>query len=215
MIKQISFDHGWYYFYRLHSSKTELLCNGCHNSLKKYLNEVFENCPNEYFHTGPRGSRLKFKLNNLNLIETKNHELSKLTSLGLKENDNRYKSAHSKVQVFMLENDGNTLAVEVPLWFEPEEMTAFNELFGSNEPLTGHIDVLRIEDGLIWVWDYKPNASLEKFAATQVFFYALMLSKRTGIPLDKFRCGYFDSANAYMFKPENKLLNPHSLKNFI
>jgi len=215
VIKQISFDHGWYYFYRMHSPKTEKLCEKCYGSLNKYLNDVFENCPNDYFHSGPRGSRLKFKLNNLNLVETKNHELSKLTTLGLEENQNRYKSAHSRVQVFMLENDSNTLAVEVPLWFEPGEMETFNELFGNEGPLTGHIDVLRIEDGLVWIWDYKPNASLEKFAATQVFFYALMLSKRTGIPLDKFRCGYFDSANAYMFKPTKEMLNRDSLKKFI
>ena len=92
----------------------------------------------------------------------------------------------------------------------------YEELFGTTEPLTGHIDLVTIEDGKIWVWDYKPNAHKEKYADTQVYFQSLMLSKRTGIPLDKFRCGYFDWDRAYMFKPgsiETKELNS-SLKNF-
>ena len=68
--------------------------------------------------------------------------------------------------------------------------------------MTGHIDILRVDDDKVWIWDYKPNAHKEKFASTQVFFYALMLSKRTSIPLENFRCGYFDSSYAYLFKPE-------------
>jgi len=116
------------------------------------------------------------------------------------------------VQVFMLENDGSTIAMEVPLWITPEEMD--EGLIKIDEPLTGHIDVLRIEGGRIWIWDYKPNASLEKFASTQVFMYAYMLSKRTGIPLDSFRCGYFDSANAYIFKPNISFLKS-SLRQFV
>src|SRR3989344_4324282 len=42
------------------------------------------------------------------------------------------------------------------------------------------------KDNKIWIWDYKPNAQKEIYAGTQVFFYALMLSQRTGIPLDSF-----------------------------
>jgi hypothetical protein len=33
-----------------------------------------------------------------------------------------------------------------------------------------------------------------------------MLSKRTGIPLNNFRCGYFDDKNAYVFEPEKIIL---------
>ena len=106
----------------------------------------------------------------------------------------------------MLEKDNKTVAVEVPIWLEPDEIEFYEELFQTNEQLTGHIDLLRIEDEKIWVWDYKPNAQKEKFASTQVFFYALMLSKRIGLPLDKFRCGYFDSNYTYVFNPNESLL---------
>lgn len=201
MIRHVSFDHsGGFYFYRVHNLKSERLNDGLGN-LKVYLNNMFEECPHEYFCSGPRGSSLKFEVPNLNVKKVSGHEMCELTSRGLEENFFRFKTAHSKVQVFMLENDNKTLAVEVPIWLHAHELKNFNSLFNTNEPLSGHIDVLRLEGDKIWVWDYKPNCVREKFAATQVYFYALMLSKRTGISLERFRCGYFDSAYAFMFKP--------------
>lgn len=215
VIKHRSFDHkGGYYFYRVHNLKTKSLCNNGFEALKEYLDYVYDNCPNEYFHGGPRSSSLKFNFG-FNKIQIKGHEVSKLTKLGLLENSERYKTNHSKVQVFMLENDGYTLAVEVPIWIKPEELENFNYFFKSDFPLTGHIDVLRVEEDKIWVWDYKPEAKKEKYADVQVYFYALMLSKRTGIPLENFRCGYFDENYAFMFKPDIDFVTKHkTLKSF-
>ncbi|MFH1972364.1 MAG: PD-(D/E)XK nuclease family protein [archaeon] len=210
LIKKVSFKHGWYYFYRVHQPKTEELCQS-YPELCNYLEDMFENCPHEYFELEPRSSKLKFKLSNLNLIPANNHEVCELTKQGLIENEARYKSNHSKVQLFMLENDTNTIAIEVPLWLQPEEIEIYENLFQSKNPLTGHIDLIRIENNKIWIWDYKPNASREKYASTQVYFYALMLSKRTGIPLEKFRCGYFDSNDCYIFKPESHHLETNQL----
>ena len=199
-IKQISFKHGWFYFYRIHEPKTQALTKEF-PTLNKFLYDVFGDCPDEYFNEGPRSSALKFPLNiNLEAIEG-DHEVKLLTNQGLEANATRYKSAHSKVQVHMLEEDDMTIGVEVPLWLNADEYEGYEKLFSTSLPLTGHIDVLRIQDGKIWVWDYKPNAKREKYAATQVYFYALMLSVRTGISLDHFMCGYFDSADAYVFDP--------------
>lgn len=103
--------------------------------------------------------------------------------------------------MFMLENDANTIAMEIPLWLHEHELEEYEKIFSCKTPLTGHIDLVRIENGKIWIWDYKPNAHLEKYAATQTYFYAYMLSKRTGIPLSEFRCGYFDAVNTYVFDP--------------
>ncbi len=215
MIKHVSFQHpGGYYFYRMHNIKSERLNNGLSN-LKVFLNNMFEDCPHDYFFTGPRSSQLKFQLPKLDLKKVTGHEVCELTSKGLEENFFRFKTAHSKVQVYMLENDDKTLAVEVPIWLNANELKNYSRLFRSQEPLTGHIDILRLENDKIWVWDYKPNAIREKYAATQVYFYTLMLSKRTGVPLDHFRCGYFDSAYAFMFKPEEmefKEINEELLK---
>ncbi|MEA3431023.1 MAG: PD-(D/E)XK nuclease family protein [Nanoarchaeota archaeon] len=199
VIKHVSFKHGWFYHYRLHTIKTQSLCKNNLESLRNYLNYVFESCPDEHFNSGPRSSSLKFNLNDVNLVKISGHEVSSLAKLGL--DISRKLSAHSKVQLFMLEQDNKTLAVEVPLWLHPEELESYTQIFNSDEPLTGHIDALRVEDGKIWIWDFKPKAEKEKYASTQVFFYAYMLSKRTNIPLDSFRCGYFDEKIAYVFNP--------------
>ena len=131
--------------------------------------------------------------------------VSSLAGFGL---DEEIGSAHMKVQKFMLEKDDKTIAVEIPLWMEPSELGPLDGIFQAKDPVTGHIDVLRIEDGKIWVWDYKPGARKEVYASTQVFFYALMLSQRTGISLDNFRCGYFDREVAFVFKPT--IIQKHS-----
>ena len=115
----------------------------------------------------------------------------------------------------MLENDNKTIAVEVPIWLECNELNDFCKIFKTKEALTGHIDVLRIEDNKIWIWDYKPNSFEEKYATTQLFFYALMLSKRTGIGLDEFRCGYFDENYAFVFKPDISALKKRSVFEFV
>ncbi|MFH1332212.1 MAG: PD-(D/E)XK nuclease family protein [archaeon] len=213
VIKHASFEHGWFYHYRVHNKKAELLNNGL-NPLKNYLYHIFDDCPNEYFEKGPRGSKLRFKIG-ITPKEVTGHEVSLLTRYGLEQNEGRYNSNHSKVQVFMLENDDKTVAVEVPIWIKEDEIEDYINIFKTREPLTGHIDLLRFEDGNIWVWDYKPNAHREEYATTQTYFYALMLSKRTGLPLNHFRCGYFDSHYAYVFKPEpNAIIRSKPISHF-
>ncbi|MFT4261132.1 MAG: PD-(D/E)XK nuclease family protein [Candidatus Woesearchaeota archaeon] len=195
MILGTSLKHGGYYFYKIHKPKLERL--NPHENLKKFLLEMLENCPDENFEKGPRSSILKFDLKP-NLKQTK-HPVNYLARIGL-ESD-YYGNAHLNVQMFMLAYDKNTVAIEVPLWLKPEELQNYQEFFNSNLPLSGHIDALSIDEGKIWIWDYKPNAHREKYATTQTFFYALMLSKRTGIPLKNFMCGYFDDKNTYVFDP--------------
>jgi hypothetical protein len=197
MIKHKSFKHGWFYHYRIHEEKT---CGVCKNfsSLSAYLYHIFDDCPNDYFNSGPRSSSLRIDINAI-LTKEKNHEVSILAKEGLSLNE--YKTAHSNVQMFMLNFDKNTLGIEVPIWLMPEEIPFFEAYFKENFPLTGHIDVLQIKDDKIWIWDYKPKAHLEKYAKTQTYFYALMLSKRTDIPLENFMCGYFDENIALTFDP--------------
>ena len=119
------------------------------------------------------------------------------------------KSAHEDVEKYFLETDPCAIAAEVPVWLEPNEMKQFRFLkspFAGT--LTGHIDLLRYEnDGRIGIWDYKPHAKYEKSAHMQVFLYALMLSQRTGIPLNGFLCGYFDSENVFYFDPSDISIN--------
>lgn len=194
---------GGFYEYKIHNRKLDLLCKTNFSSLINYLSSVTKNCPHEYFMSGPRSSGLKFNIHSVNIVQLKNYELCELARLGLKINKERYFENHPKVQNFMLENDTKTIAIEVPIWITNNELSLYNEIFNTKEPLTGHIDILRVEGDKIWIWDYKPNAIKEKYASTQVYFYALMLSKRTNVSLENFRCGYFDDKDAFLFKPEN------------
>ena len=199
MIVHKSFKHGWFYHYRYHKPKTESLCNHKFVPLKNFLHDVVTDCPDSYFSSGPRGSALKFNLD-VDPKKIKGHEVSHLAEAGLESA--RFNTAHTNVEMFMLQNDTKTVSIEIPMWLMDTEHPNYHSLFETKDVLTGHIDILRVEDGNIWIWDYKPNAHKEKYASTQVSFYAYMLSKRTGIPIDKFRCGYFDSDLAFVFKPQ-------------
>lgn len=219
ILKQKPLPHkGGSYIYGINLKKTESLCNNGFKNLKSFLFSVLDSCPDKIFNSGPRSSQLKLKFENLKLTEIKNHEINLLTKKSLEKYNNFFRTAHSKVQMFMLENDRNTIAMEIPIWIYPNELNDYEKIFNSKEALTGHIDLLKVDDDLIWVWDYKPNANKEEFASTQVYFYALMLSKRTNIPLEKIRCGYFDENFTYVFKPEEKfikeILNSKDLFNF-
>ena len=211
-IKHTSFKHGWFYHYRVHCPKTDSLCDNGLSSLKTFMDKMMETCPDHYFQSGPRSSSLKFNVDSRH-IRVDGHEVCKLAQLGV--DSGRYRTAHSNVEVYMLENDSSTIAVELPIWLMPHELEVYKMLFDSDEPLTGHIDIVRVEDGNVWIWDYKPNAEKEKYANCQVLFYAIMLSKRTGIPIDRFRCGYFDEKTAFVFKPGIKQLALEELKAFV
>ncbi len=209
MIQHVSLDHGWYYHYRLHKAKMNMLSQK-YESLRAYLMEMFDNCPQQPFIKGPRSSKLRFDLG-IKPRQVDNHEVTHLAREGLAWN--KYKTAHSNVQVFMLSHDDKTIGMEVPIWVEPEEAgEKYTELFNTDQPLSGHIDVLRLEGDKLWVWDYKPGAHKEKYASTQVYFYSLMLSRRASIPLNRIMCGYFDEHTSYVFKPHMKYLKDRQMK---
>lgn len=205
MIKHVKLEHGLNYFYRLHPRRiAKLQANGLGN-LSSYMTDVFEGCHEDIFKTGPRSSALKFDLGITTQV-VKGHRISELAKLALK---NYNGTPHDKVQACALDSDPKSIGVEVPIWLKPGDLVGtsvsrdvLDRIFADGEVLTGHIDLLAIEDGKVWVWDFKPRAHKERYAATQVFFYALMLAKRTKLNLEKFRCGYFDEKIAYVFKPE-------------
>ena len=159
------------------------------------------NCPHDEFLTGPRSSSLKFDPK-VEMIEIPNHEVCKLAKNGL--DWGMQGTAHGNVQLWMMRNDPKTISIELPLWLNEDELSEQGFSYDTKGSLSGHIDVLRIEDGKIWVWDFKPKAEKEKYADTQTLMYTLMLSHRTKIPLEKFMCGYFDEKTSFIFKPEQK-----------
>jgi hypothetical protein len=185
-------------FYRYRVSKPKL--EKSMPDLKDYLNSMTVDCPNHFFLVPPYCSDVDVILP-IKLSRERTHELTNYAGESL--NEKKYKSAHENVQTYLLEKDSSTIATEVPVWATSEELEILAIVFSPTScTLTGHIDVIRFNEGFVEIWDYKPAAFQEKYAASQVFFYALMLSKRTGIPLSKIKCGYFDPSDAFTFNAE-------------
>ncbi len=204
-IRVHSFNHSPAYRYRLHCSKIENQ-KDIPKALTNYLDLVFTDCPNHLFgNTSFRVSKIDFPIN-INIKHTEQHALIHLAKES--REFKKFKSRHENLGEYFLNNDRGSIAVELPLWIESGEFQNFGEIFKTNEALTGHIDLLRIEDsGKIAIWDYKPNAYKEIKAHVQVFLYAYMLSVRTGIKLSNFICGYFDEVDCYQFNPSEVIID--------
>lgn len=192
-----SFAHSGSMYYRYRLAKFKL--NTIPSQLSNYLISLLSYCPDEYFYNGSRASGFVLKLK-APIEHTSSHKISWLTEAALKVG--KFKSGHENVEKFLLESDPETIACEVPVWYEQPQ----NSRLRIDGVLTGHIDILRYEkNGRIGIWDYKPRARYEKKAHMQVYLYALMLSQRTGIPLTNFICGYFDSSDAFIFNAEEAI----------
>ena len=190
IIQSKSYLHGWYYWFRYDVDKLMSAPEqGYAEDLVEYFSDM-DCCPHGFFTDGPRASSLRSPRRYVHRVR---HPLTKFTEYGKDLYATRYSSNHSRVETFLMENDLGTMAVEVPVWLDEEESSQA----GFSCPLTGHIDVLRLTDK-IEIWDYKPNAERERYAATQVYWYTIMLARRLGRCLEDFRCGYFDEHVCYL-----------------
>jgi len=151
-----------------------------------------------------RASQLKFPTLKIKKL-SKNNLANKLAYLALnlaKSNKDR----HNAVQNFMLINDSTTIAAEVPVYLTHDDITYFISrkftlpLENQPTPITGHIDILQIRNGLIHILDYKPDAETQS-PVEQLTIYALALASRTKLDLQSFKCAWFDENNYYEFFP--------------
>jgi len=203
-----SFDHGGGHFYRFRLHHANLCATASSlGALRGFLLSVAYDCPNHFFREGPRVSARRW-CHYPPADPLRECPLPQMAVDGIQAG--RYKGAHDNVEVHCLENDSGSIAVEVPVWWERPEMGPFCLSFPDTGPLTGHIDLLRVVDSTIEVWDCKPDVEKADTVGMQVLVYALMLAVRTGIPLDRFRCGYFDTRTAWSFSPSSVPIRPTS-----
>jgi hypothetical protein len=205
VIRSKKLHHVQVYNFKYHQLKLNFAAKNFPN-LRNFINEMYIHCPNKVFRSkGPRCSTLRIPFKPRKV--TKQNNALKLAGYALqmaKSNRDR----HQKIQDFMLINDSATVAIELPVFFNSNELTNKEKsTYGIDflGTLTGHIDILQVRFNKIHVLDFKPDANKEDLhSAEQVFLYTLALSKRTGIPLSTFTCAYFDNMNYFQFSPVYK-----------
>jgi transposase-like protein len=206
IIRSKKFYHQQLYEFKFHTLKVNITGKSLPH-LKSYLTSIYKIpyfIPNSAFQTGPRCSQTRINIKPEKI--SKNYNASRLAALAQTLATSNYER-HAKVEDFFLINENTTLAIEIPVYIYPNEITNQEQSKYNlylKKPLSGHIDILQERYNKIHILDYKPDAKRNDNGATdQLFLYALSLSKRTKLPLDKFVCAYFDDKNYFQFTLEN------------
>lgn len=191
-----TFTHsGLAYNFKYHRPKLEMLCSSCgFQPLQKYReNFLKKGCPEFFNSIENRCSQTKVKVK----IKTEGryNNACKLADLALKSCSSN-SQRHLTVENFMLTNDSSTISCEVPIWFWEKNL---------NIGINGHIDILQVRMGKIFILDFKPEAARENElkVSSQLYLYAMGLSFRTSIPLANLICAWFDEKIYYEFNPIN------------
>jgi len=222
-VEVVTLAHQQLYRFRYHRAKIALMLEEFGNRrlgrLGDFLNRVSSETPHQYFFQGARMSEIKSKFDKAGMsVRSKSNYANKLTSFVLPsvaENKQR----HEKLQRFMLANDSVTVATEVPVFLRREDIEHMENELGFKitengkiklkgkdrsvafpKILTGHIDFIQIRNGQVHLLDYKPNAAKEK-PIEQLTWYALAMSRLTGLRIFEFKCAWFDENHYFEFYP--------------
>jgi transposase-like protein len=206
--------HQQIYNFKFHRAKIDLILNEKFGHfkfkpLKDFLELVSAECPHQIFRE--KQERASEKKNDFNLnqvkITPKNSSASGFANLVIQAVNNN-KERHEVLEEFMFFNDSVTIALEIPVLLDFEDLNHYKYELNFEVPfslkekeyLTGHIDLIQIRNGSIYIMDFKPSAKKEKPIA-QLTLYALALSRLTGIRLYYFKCAWFDSKDYFEFFP--------------
>ena len=177
--------------------------------LRDFLELVSSECPHQIFREKMERASEKKEMFNLDQVKIipKKSSASTIANLVIQSISNN-KMRHEVLEEFMLFNDSVTVAIEVPVILDSEDINHYKFelnfdipfLINEGEYLTGHIDMIQIRNGSIYIMDFKPSAKKEK-PIEQLTIYALALSRLTGIRLYHFKCAWFDSKDYFEFFP--------------
>ncbi len=212
-----SMAHRQTYRFRYHRAKLNLILEDFKHRkferLRDYLESVSAETPHHYFQEGERISEVKqrFNYDGVYLRAKENYatRISHFVLQAVKEN----KFRHEALQRFMIATDSVTVASEVPVYITGEDMEHLQralgfEIAGFEEwkksrrriLITGHVDFLQVRNGQVHILDYKPRAEKER-PIEQLTWYALALSRLTGLRLYEFVCAWFDDTHYFEFYP--------------
>ena len=188
LVEKTYLHKGLAYRFQLHQPKARQLCKEF-PALQQYLYRFVQGAPNKIFESAERISQQKMQI----FAETKKdfNQANRIASYVLKGTEYN-NERHSQIQTTFLLQDATSIAAEVPVWYWERNLA---------KGYCGHIDLVQIRNNKVQVLDFKPNAVKETKAPTQLYLYALALSFRTGIPLQKMQCAWFDEKNYYSFEP--------------
>ena len=223
IVEVVTLAHQQLYRFRYHRAKIELMLQEFGNrrlrSLKDFLNNVSSDTPHQYFLQGERMSEIRSKFDKAEMIvRSKSNYANQLAKFVLPSVLNN-KDRHEKLQRFMIANDSCTVATEIPVYIRREDIEHMENLLGfkitdngkirvkgKDRPiaipkiLTGHIDFIQVRNGQVHLLDYKPNAAKEK-PIEQLTWYALAMSRLTGLRIFEFKCAWFDEKDYFEFYP--------------
>ncbi|MEX2013426.1 MAG: Hint domain-containing protein, partial [Parcubacteria group bacterium] len=223
VVEVTTMAHRQLYRFRYHRAKIVLMLEEFKNRnlypLKEYLDAVSTETPHQYFQDGERMSEIRSKFDKAGMIvRGKKNFANKLAQFVL-QSVAENKQRHEELQRFMIANDSCTVATEVPVYIRKEDIEHMEnvlkfkisddgliEMKGQKEKqkmprlLTGHIDIVQVRNGSIHLLDYKPKAEKEK-PIEQLTWYAMALSRLTGLRLYNFVCGWFDEKEYFQFYP--------------
>ncbi len=216
--------HNQIYDFKYHRAKVDMLVkedfkNYKLRAIKDFLELTIAECPNQIFKESKirssefsskggsaSGGKNVFNLDEVKIIKKTNRasDMAKFVMQAVANNKER----HQRLQEFMLFCDSVTIATEVPVLLDAEDISHFKNTLNFQVPLdikdedviTGHIDIVQLRNGMVHILDYKPSAHKEK-PIEQLTIYALALSRLTSLRLYHFKCAWFDEDNYYEFYP--------------
>ncbi|MFX0188085.1 MAG: hypothetical protein ACFE8A_10150 [Candidatus Hodarchaeota archaeon] len=95
---------------------------------------------------------------------------------------------HVPILKNILIKDKDSIAIEVPIW-----------ITSNNINITGHIDLIQIQNDIIKVIDYKPEGNF-MFSLPQVAIYGLLIKKN--LKINRLKCISFNKYEGWEYKPE-------------
>ncbi len=101
---------------------------------------------------------------------------------------------HEPVLKSILIKDKNSLAIEIPIWYNND----------NNKIITGHIDLIQINDDVVKVIDYKPEGKF-LISLPQVATYGILLKSK--LKIKKLKCLTFNKNEAWEYDPNILLLD--------
>jgi len=229
-IRSIKLYHRQIYRYAFHRPKLEFLRRGELDdkrsgdtrfaAVANFLEAVPLICPHDLFRTEDRGRASQahpdFADVSRIVVNRKENVATRIASLIIPAVGNN-KLRHETLQRFMLTNDSVTLAIEIPIWLNENDIVILEKQHGIelaprvgavDRSITGHIDFLQVRNGAVHILDYKPDARTNKPIA-QLAIYALALTRLVpGLKLFDIKCAWFNEEEYCEFFPRTLFAGP-------